>query len=286
MRLNWFSPLPPAQAKVADYTAHLLSALCHRSEVVLWTDQAEWDPRVEQQARVCRYHKGQVPWRELNRADMTIYHLGNNPDCHGSAWQISQQHPGIVVLHDITLPDLFTSNYQGRQRQRGDFKELSSDPSWLDSVASKMLTAESRIPGSIEGRRGSSPPLTQFGGGGSLGILVHTRSVYEELRREQSCPLAYQPLSYPTRGASWGNGAGSRESAAGSAPRILERHHTPERYVEAVIRLVELAQKYRPRCLAAYLAERVAEGMSTWMNPRAEDSAYQRVAQEIHQLVC
>ena len=39
MRLNWFSPLPPARTEIANYTVRLLPALCASCDVTLWTDQ-------------------------------------------------------------------------------------------------------------------------------------------------------------------------------------------------------------------------------------------------------
>ena len=52
MKLNWFSPLPPAKTGIADYTLGLLPALSKQAEVVLWTDQSSWDRALERLRRL------------------------------------------------------------------------------------------------------------------------------------------------------------------------------------------------------------------------------------------
>src|SRR3982751_4611802 len=95
MKLNWFSPLPPASTDIAHYTTRVLAALCRQAEVTLWTDQDKWDNSLNEYAEVRRYKLRRMRWAELNRGDMSIYHIGNNPLFHGSVWQVSQRHPGL-----------------------------------------------------------------------------------------------------------------------------------------------------------------------------------------------
>src|SRR5947209_2122670 len=117
MKLNWFSPLPPARTEIAKYTARLLPVLAQRGEVTLWTDQTEWDAALEQQARVRNYRVGAVPWAEINDADVSVYHIGNNHPFHAAIWEISRRNPGIVILHDLALHYLFAGYYlQDRKR--------------------------------------------------------------------------------------------------------------------------------------------------------------------------
>ena len=89
MKINWFSPLPPAKTDIAHYTTRVLPALSALAQVTLWTDQREWDRALEQQAEVRAFRLGRVPWTELNRADANFYQIGNNPLFHGSIWQVS-----------------------------------------------------------------------------------------------------------------------------------------------------------------------------------------------------
>lgn len=78
MTVGFHSPLPPARTGVADYAAALIGALRRRGTV-------EVAPR---------------------RADIRLYHLGNNP-LHGKIYQRALEEPGVVVLHDAVLHHFF-----------------------------------------------------------------------------------------------------------------------------------------------------------------------------------
>jgi glycosyltransferase involved in cell wall biosynthesis len=111
VRFQWFSPLPPARTGIADYTAQLLPYLTEEAEVVLWTDQEEWDPAVESFAPVRRFSSDAVRRANLTREDncinVPLFHIGNNGPLHQAIWEASQIVPGIAVLHDTRLQHLF-----------------------------------------------------------------------------------------------------------------------------------------------------------------------------------
>ncbi|WP_374419721.1 hypothetical protein [Novosphingobium arvoryzae] len=90
MRLKWFSPLPPARTDIANYSARVLAALAERADVepVEPANAIKADPR------------------DLNRADLCIYHIGNNPDFHGEILSTAIRHPGVIVLHDHAIHEL------------------------------------------------------------------------------------------------------------------------------------------------------------------------------------
>jgi glycosyltransferase involved in cell wall biosynthesis len=193
MKLNWFSPLLPAKTGIANYTSHLLPALAARAEVTLWTDQAKWDPALERHARVRTYDGGQIPWREVNDAAMSVYHMGNNAAFHRSIWQLSRQHPGIVVLHDLRLQHFFGGVY----RDRGN--------------PSEYLTVMSRYYGNAGYRAGvkflkgvlsteymaERFPLTPLALENAVGVLVHNSDAVTDLQCLNRWPIMYAPLPFP-----------------------------------------------------------------------------------------
>ena len=107
MKINWFSPLPPAKTEIANYTLRILPYLHEKSDVTLWTNQEEWNQELEKYAPVKQYQLDKMPWFELNQGDINIYHIGNNATFHGDIWGISRQSPGLVILHDYKLQDFF-----------------------------------------------------------------------------------------------------------------------------------------------------------------------------------
>ncbi|HZO33497.1 MAG TPA: glycosyltransferase family 4 protein [Gaiellaceae bacterium] len=91
MRVAYFSPLPPSRSGVADYSALLLPALRERVDVVV----AE--------------HGRKPP-----AADVSLYHVGNDPDAHGWIVDALRRQPGVVVLHEYVLHHLIAGITIGR----------------------------------------------------------------------------------------------------------------------------------------------------------------------------
>ncbi|HEY6016783.1 MAG TPA: hypothetical protein VIU16_08365, partial [Gaiellaceae bacterium] len=90
MRVAYYSPMPPNRSGIADYSAHLLPALERRVEV-----------------EVAR--PGRHP-----RADVRLYHVGNDPDAHGWIVDALRERPGVVVLHEHVLHHLIAGITIGR----------------------------------------------------------------------------------------------------------------------------------------------------------------------------
>lgn len=78
MTVGFESPLPPARTGVADYAATLLAGLRRLGSVEIAPE----------------------------RADVRLYHLGNNP-LHREIYRRALARPGIIVLHDAVLQHFF-----------------------------------------------------------------------------------------------------------------------------------------------------------------------------------
>ena len=197
MELNWFSPLPPAGTDIAHYTARVLPALAERASVTLWTDRDSWDKALESYAEVRRYSLERPPWAELNRAEASVYHLGNNPLFHGSIWQLSRLSPGVVVLHDLRLHHFFDGLYRVKWRDLDGYlavmEKYYGEQGRLDALDCYRQEARN-----ID-RMAELYPLTRLATENALGVLVHTREGFAQLKGEHACPLAYAPLPYPSQ---------------------------------------------------------------------------------------
>jgi glycosyltransferase involved in cell wall biosynthesis len=135
-----------------------------------------------------------VPWAELNRAGMSIYHIGNNPLFHGSIWQLSRAAPGIVVLHDMRLHHFFDGLYRVKWRDLDAYQAVMEkyygERGRLDAL--ECFTQDARNIDEMAERY----PLTQLATENALGVLVHTREAFARLKHERLCPAAYVPLPY------------------------------------------------------------------------------------------
>lgn len=196
MRVNWFSPLPPAMTDIGHYTARILPSLNGKGEVTLWTDQNEWASKLEAYARTQNYQINKVHWAMLNRTGVSIYNIGNNPYFHEAIWQVSRYHPGIVVLHDLRLQHLFA----------GIFLRLwQDDEGYLTHMSHYYGTAGQEAAKEFWNGKLSIEymaeyfPLTELALENALGVLVHTREAFDLLKEKRRWPVAYAPLPYPAK---------------------------------------------------------------------------------------
>ncbi len=211
MKLNLFSPLPPARSEIARQTANLLPLLAKEAEVVVWSGEklpAEAGPRVT----VRSYDPNHPPWREISEADATFYQIGNDPRYHHAIWRISRQHPGIVILHDLKLQHFFSGLV---------FHELGFNRSqYLELVerhhgAKGRDLAEAHLHGLISTEElAEQCPLTRAATENALAVIVHSEAA--QLSISEETPVAYLPLSV---GSSVPGGAG-RSSASPRADGV------------------------------------------------------------------
>jgi glycosyltransferase involved in cell wall biosynthesis len=85
VKVAYYSPLPPERSGIADYSALLLPALRERLDVVVSERGRRRAPR---------------------GIDLSVYHVGNNPEIHGWIVDALRRTPGVVVLHDFVLHHL------------------------------------------------------------------------------------------------------------------------------------------------------------------------------------
>lgn len=91
-RVAFLSPLPPVPTGIAGYAQAVLDRLRRRE---IGHDLVPRSPRSLEEAE-----------RLVERSDLAVYHVGNNPLFHRDIYGASVRHPGLVVLHDLGLDDL------------------------------------------------------------------------------------------------------------------------------------------------------------------------------------
>ncbi len=157
MRVAYYSPMPPERSGIADYSAHLLPALGERLDLVV------------AQRR-----------RRAPRADVALYHLGNNPDAHGWIVDALRKRPGVVVLHDFVLHHLVAGLTIGRRDGHGYLDAMERE----GGVVGRLLAhgvLDKRIPPLWESR----PEEYHLAGEVldlATGLIVHSRYVEQRAR--------------------------------------------------------------------------------------------------------
>jgi glycosyltransferase involved in cell wall biosynthesis len=124
MNVAYYSPLPPSRSGIADYSALLLPALQERIDV-----------EIARSGRV----------RRAPKADVALYHVGNDPDAHGWIVEALRRRPGVVVLHELVLHHLVAGITLARGDAAGYLAALERD----HGLAGRLLAygvLDNRIP--------------------------------------------------------------------------------------------------------------------------------------------
>ncbi|HET8605599.1 MAG TPA: glycosyltransferase [Gaiellaceae bacterium] len=149
--------MPPNRSGIADYSAHLLPALRRRVEV-----------------EVAR--PGRHP-----RADVRLYHVGNDPDAHGWIVDALAERPGVVVLHEHVLHHLIAGITIGRGRGKAYLAAMEREL----GVVGRLLglgVLDNLLPLLWE-TRPQDYPLVGTILDLATGLVVHSRTVEEAARR-------------------------------------------------------------------------------------------------------
>ena len=190
-RLNWFSPLPPARTAIGHYALLVLPALARYADVAVWTDRPYWPAELEAHATV-RQWDGKS-WPELNVADATLYHVGNNARFHGWILDVARQHPGVVVLHETRLHELFAAQL---------LDNAPDETAYLNAVRqchgmAAVLHAQRFVRGeATAGELADSIPLTELALERARGAIVHTRTAFREVAALGRCSAIQLELPY------------------------------------------------------------------------------------------
>jgi glycosyltransferase involved in cell wall biosynthesis len=158
VKVAYYSPLPPSRSGIADYSELLLPALRERIEEVA----------------VVR------PGGRRPKADVSLYHVGNDPDSHGWIVDALREEPGVVVMHEFVLHHLISGITLGRGDAQGYFEAMQRELGVVGrllalGVADNLLpllweTQPERFP-----LAGSILDL-------STGVIAHSRYVEERVR--------------------------------------------------------------------------------------------------------
>lgn len=106
MRVAYYSPFPPERSGIADYSALLFPALQQRLAISAVRRGAKRPPR---------------------GTDVSLYHVGNNPDAHTWIVDALRRRPGVVVLHDFVLHHLVAGMTLGRGDADGYLDAMQRD---------------------------------------------------------------------------------------------------------------------------------------------------------------
>lgn len=110
-RIAIWTPWPPQQSGIADYSVQLVRHLVclNEYEIEVFVDDSCF-PLSGPVSDLSVYRFSEYAARHAARPfDLSIYHMGNNHKYHGQIYGQLLCQPGITILHDISLADFYFS---------------------------------------------------------------------------------------------------------------------------------------------------------------------------------
>jgi glycosyltransferase involved in cell wall biosynthesis len=172
-KIAYFSPLPPARTGISDYSRELLPHLAQIAEITLFSDQYA---QLED-ADLCGLPAFPPDAYAGKRwdFDVAVYQLGNSAHHHSIA-KAALRYPGIVVLHDYGLHQLWAS----QTVLLGDDARYIREMAYARGAEGACLAADA-----LTGHRALphfEEPLNARFADTALGIIAHSEYVADQLR--------------------------------------------------------------------------------------------------------
>jgi len=267
MQIHWFSPLLPINAPAAVYTAAVVPHLARTASVVLWAEQAIWDPAIEKAACVRRYSLTEkiagvercslfgIPWREVNRGDLAVFHLGREAEYFGGIWRLFHMHSGIVVLHDARIHELFLGTPRPIHCEDRDFvAECERIYGQTGRLAAEIFRGGLCSPERMAKAFPLLDPILEA----AYGVLVHDGELARALAQRRGPPVAYTPSP-------------------------LEKVGNPDEYLRAFFHLA--ASAHARFAASSIMADRMAGAIKPLAKDRIQEAAIDRASRAIASLL-
>ena len=197
MRLNWFSPLPPARTDIAHYSARIAPALMRRFEVVFWSD-LEADPAAlpegaQLRAFDPRLAQGRDFFAQLFQG-LNVYNLGNDARFHAAIAALARRVPGLVILHDTRLHHFVYESARHDDPPFAGYVALARATYGERGAAAARAIVEAD--GRTIERHVAAMPFVEPFLEGAFGGICHSPAAAAEVRALSDAPLLTLPLPF------------------------------------------------------------------------------------------
>lgn len=183
LRIAMWTPLPPEQSGISDYSVELLAVLTKRCEVEVFVDEGFLPDTEVLRAFMVHDYRAFERRRAQAGFDMVIYQVGTS-FYHWYMNEAMSRFPGIVVLHDLSWSHLLYahSEIHGEvDRFRDQLRELEGD------LAQRRFDAITSGPASLREEVLNDYPMLGRIMQNSKAVLVHFDGARQELEARYPC---------------------------------------------------------------------------------------------------
>jgi glycosyltransferase involved in cell wall biosynthesis len=184
LRIALWTPLPPIQNGIADYSVELLSCLSHNYDIEVFIDNgyepARW---LSDNYRISRYPEFEKRHHD-NPFTVIIYQLGGSSS-HHYMYEAIQKWAGLVVLHDLFM-GMSLYKYFGRQSSpnRRFASYLRQESKQIEHEFKTLFRLHGAAHDTAVDDFFSSHYFLNWVVASSLGQIVHMKYAEEELKRQ------------------------------------------------------------------------------------------------------
>lgn len=207
MKIAWFSPLPPLKSGISEYSELVLYHLKNYADVDLWVDGFSPRRHFYRDFRVIDYTRERKILPLLKTYDIIVYNMGNNAEFHSGMYEVLQEYPGIVILHDYILHHFFAIYWIDKKgNPEGYLQEVRKQYGRpTEELAKKTLGLPAKPLWETE--EVQRYPLSEAIVEKSIGVIVHSEFVKTLLERTGMARkiLKLNSPYYPIPASSLGN---------------------------------------------------------------------------------
>lgn len=200
MKVAWFTPFAVKSA-IGDYSEAILMHLAQEDEVTVFSPVGPeaGEPRTSSFPVV---PLPPVITKEIIDSlagfDVAIYNLGDHLYNHQPIYEVSLQHPGIVIMHDLVMRNFFRGLFHLARRNPDAYSwHLGRDHGLEGELEAGKIAANRKF------EHSDDPDLLRFpmfksAIHGAYGVIVH--SEYSRKRIAESCGAPVTKIDFPIYG--------------------------------------------------------------------------------------
>lgn len=247
MRIGWLTPFSRGSA-IGQFSSIVADELLSGHDVTVYVSDvndpdAIWPTRCR--VRFLADARQPISADELVQYDLLVYNLGNHVWFHKDIFEISLNHPGLVILHDLVMHHFFSMYYlevkkdfdsylRELTRSHGDAgaeigKYVTSGKSTLEFWSSAQMLEFHMAPAAVQG---------------GFGVVVHSDYALKALQQTSAIPVKKIDFPRPLVADSTGT------SVSESSPRVRILTYgmvNPNKLVRETIRSIAESPVLRER---------------------------------------
>jgi glycosyltransferase involved in cell wall biosynthesis len=224
MKIAWFTPLGRSSSAISQYSACILEQLTRMEQVVVYvsdTDQADacWPVNADL-VFLSQLQPDRLPY-ELSSYDCLIYNLGNHFGYHGSIYEASRKHPGIVIVHDAVLQHFFGWYFLEYKRDEDAYVRHMAYAHGREGEELAKLYRAGREPPVWDGPQAVHYDMAKLAVRRNYGIIVHSECAKRKLEPLATAPVRRINFPEPALSRWFGRPSAARQHQATDVTQVL-----------------------------------------------------------------